>query len=308
MSRQIESYPNLTKRIQPKHWTAETIFWQTLGANLLTSIAKLTVGTTTNTLSLVADGFHSLLDGVSNIVGIVSLRFSSKPPDAEHPYGHQKFEAVGAMVIAGFLFLASYHILESTLHRWFSPSGALPTVSLWSIIVVLVNLGISLGVSFYQTYWGKRLKQSLLLADAQHTLTDAYALIAVLGAMVAVHYHQYWADGVVAIVIVALILRAGYRIVMTHLGVLLDSSVIDPAKVATIVQQVPGVKGHHRIRSRGLPDAAFVDLHIQVDPDLTIREAHKISHAVEDALIDHFDGSVTEVLVHIEDTIHDQGD
>jgi cation diffusion facilitator family transporter len=293
---------------QKKPWTAETIFWQTLLANIVTSSSKLIVGSATHTLSMVADGFHSLLDATSNVVGILALRFSGRPPDARHPYGHRKLEAIAAMAISGFLFMASYQIMESAVSRWFSPSPVHPQISLWSLAVVLGNMAISLGVSHYETYWGKRLKQSLLIADAQHTMTDVYALIAVLGVMVAVYFKQYWADGVVAVVIVCLILRAGYQILMTHMGVLLDQTVMDPPQVAAIVNQVPGVLGCHKIRSRGLPDAAFLDLHIQVAPELTIRDAHQISHAVERALLSHFDGKVYEVLVHIEDTIHDEGD
>ncbi|WP_373531269.1 cation diffusion facilitator family transporter [Vampirovibrio sp.] len=280
---------------------AQRVFMITLWLNLLVSFSKLAWGYHTHTLSITADGFHSLLDAVANVVGIVGLSISAKPADHNHPYGHRKFEAIASMLISFFIFLTCFEIAGEGFSRFFSPTHTHPQISPISYMIIGGTLLINLWVSWYENRKGKELKNDLLLADAKHTFSDCLVSVSVILSMIAVQLGWYWADTVLALVVALIILKVGFDLIMTHFSALTDEAALDPAEINAIVKSVPGVMDCHKIRSRGMRDHVFIDLHIQVDPALTVKAAHRISYQVEEALENAFDGRVNEVLVHIEE-------
>lgn len=279
---------------------ARRVFVATLGLNLLVALSKLGWGFFTNTLSMIADGFHSLLDASSNVVGIVGLTISARPPDRGHPYGHRKFEALAAICISFLMFLASYEVLVEAVRRLILHSGETPVVSLPSYIIMLVTAAINLAVSSYERKRGMELNSPLLVADSQHTLSDVFATAAVLVSLVAIQFHYSVVDVISSLIVVGVILYAGFGIIVANLGSLVDAAIIDPAVIESIVLSVPGVSGCHRIRSRGLQDSIFIDLHVQVSPELSIQQAHQISTLVEQTVKQRA-GGVVDVLVHMEE-------
>lgn len=280
---------------------AQRVFWITLGLNVLVAVAKLGWGFFSNTLSLTADGFHSLLDAVANVVGLVGLNFSGKPADHNHPYGHRKFEAVASMVISFFIFLTCFEIVSEGFARAFRPEHTHPHITAISYLVVGVTLLINVWVTWYERRQAKRLGNDLLLADAQHTLSDCLVSGSVLVSMFMVQLGFLWADTLLAFVVGGIILKVGFELIMTHLSALTDEAVLDPVEVQHLVLAVPGVLDCHKIRSRGMQNHVFIDLHIQVNPDLTIKEAHRISYAVEEHLQQAYRDRVSDVLVHVEE-------
>jgi cation diffusion facilitator family transporter len=280
---------------------ARQVFIITLGLNLLVSLGKLIWGYQSHTLSLTADGFHSLLDAVANVVGIIALNYSLKPADHDHPYGHRKFEAIASMVISFFIFLTCFEISSQGLGRMLARGSERPDITMMSYVVIGTTLTINLFVAWYERRKGRELKNDLLLADAQHTLSDCMVSVSVIASMVAVQFGFAWADTVIAFIVAVIILKVGFELIMLHLSVLTDEAVLDPKAVEAIVKSVPGVLDCHKIRSRGMQDHIFIDLHIQVDPTLTVKAAHQISYAVEERLEQAYDGRVSEVLVHIEE-------
>lgn len=285
----------------------QKVLAQTLVLNLIVAGGKLTWGLLSHSLSMTADGFHSLLDATSNVVGILAMGHAGKPADHGHPYGHRKLEAIAAMVISFFIFSAAFQILKEAFSRILEgPTHTHPTVTLVSYAIMAGTLGINWLVTRYEYRQGVLLNSDLLLADAEHTRSDIYASLAVIASLIATQLNMAWLDTVAALVIVFYVGRAGYRIIVRHMGVLMDEAVLDPKQVIPIVLAVPGVVSTHRIRSRGLSDHVFLDLHIQVDPDMSLRQAHQLSHRVEEALERHFDGQdnkarVIDVLVHVEE-------
>lgn len=254
----------------------------------------------TNTLSMVADGFHSLVDASSNVVGIVGLSISMEPPDDGHPYGHRKFEALSAIAISFFMFLACFQVLSRVIERIFSTSTQLPEVSSISYLIMVSTAVINYLVSKYEARKGMEFRSELLLADAKHTMADLYVTGTVLIALVAVQLKANMLDVVASLIIVAFIFKAGYDIITTHLGPLVDAAILAPDLVEKLVLEVPNVKSCHKIRSRGMQDHIFLDLHVQVPRHFSIEEAHQISFLVEDRLKSAGMG-IVDVLVHIED-------
>jgi len=238
---------------------------------------------------------------VANIVGIVGLNFSGKPADHNHPYGHRKFEAVASMVISFFIFLTCFEIVSEGFARAFRPVHTHPHITSISYLVVGVTLLVNVWVTWYENREAKRLGNDLLQADAKHTLSDCLVSGSVLVSMFAVQLGYLWADTALAFLVGGIILKVGYELIMTHLGSLTDEAVLDPVEVQNFVLSVPGVLDCHKIRSRGMQNHVFIDLHIQVDPNLTVKEAHSISYAVEAHLQQSYHGRVSDVLVHVEE-------
>lgn len=289
-------------------WTARSeqlrqarhVFVLTLGLNLLVAVAKLALGFSTNTLAMIADGFHSLLDASSNVIGIVGLSISLKPPDSGHPYGHRKFEALASICISFFMFLAGFEVLSEAMRRLLSGTPHVPLVGPLSYFVMFATMGINLLVSRYESRKGKEYKSDLLVADSKHTLSDVFVSLTVIGTLLAIQLKFTLLDLLASLAIVVVIFRAGFGIIMTHLGTLVDAAILDPSYVEKLVMEVPGVTGCHKIRSRGMRDQIFIDLHVQVPRHLSIEEAHTLSFKVEEKL-KQAAGGVVDVLVHIED-------
>lgn len=278
---------------------ARTVFVQTLGLNLLVSFSKLGIGISTNTLSMTADGFHSLLDASSNVLGIIGLTISSKPADEGHPYGHRKFEALAAIGISFLMFLACFEVLSEAVKRVMS-QGSAPETTPVSYVVMVACIIINVLVSRYESKKGAELHSRLLEADSKHTLSDVFVSIGVIVSLLAVNFRFYFVDVVASLLIVLVIFKAGYEIIQAHFGILVDAVALEPEEVATLVLKVPGVISCHKIRSRGLEDHVFIDLHVQVSGHISVEEGHKIAYQVEELLMKEISG-VEDVMVHIEE-------
>ncbi|HEY9887889.1 MAG TPA: cation diffusion facilitator family transporter, partial [Candidatus Obscuribacterales bacterium] len=151
----------------------------TLGLNLLVVVLKSLVGWWTGSLSLWADALHSVTDSANNILGLVTNHLASPHPDRDHPYGHQKYEAVGALGFAAFLGIACFEILKNAGERLLTGGApvAMSAIALW---IMLLVLGINIGVAFYERRVGLRLSSKILIADAHHTMSDVWITISVL--------------------------------------------------------------------------------------------------------------------------------
>jgi cation diffusion facilitator family transporter len=264
---------------------------------------KLGYGAWSKTLSMVADGFHSLLDGSANIIGLVAMTVAIQPADRSHPYGHRKFESFAALGISLLLLLSAYEIGEGAIRRW--RGGTIPQVTIMSFIVMILTMGVNLFVSAYETRVGKRLQSEILVADALHTRSDLYASLVVLASLTGVKLGYPFLDPIAALLIVPLIGRAGIRIIGQSLYVLTDASRLPAGTVEKVALEVQGVRECHAVRSRGFPDAIYMDLHILVDPNVTVAEAHEIAHRVEGELKTRFPG-ITDLVVHVEPDIAEE--
>jgi cation diffusion facilitator family transporter len=258
------------------------VLWITLILNLAVSAAKLIVGALSSTLSLIADGYHSLLDASGNIIGLATLRIAHKPPDDDHQYGHRKFEVLASMAISILLFATAFEILAQAWKRLHGDQ--IPTASGAALAVAITTLGVNIFVTRYETRAGRALRSPLLLADAQHTLSDVFATTAVLAAILLRLAGITWADPVAAAGIAAFIVWAGWRILTSGVNVIADRRVIDPDSVERVVLAFPGARECRRIRTRGFEDAAFLDLVVILDPGLSLMEAHDLCDRMEDAL------------------------
>ena len=275
----------------------QKVLWITLGLNILVAIAKVLYGFSTGSLSLVADGFHSFFDGTSNVVALIGIWVSSRPPDDSHHYGHKKFETFAAVGIAFLLFITCYNILRSSMGRFSEPIT--PQVTWISFSIIGVTIAVNYFVMCYEQEKGKALGNELLLADSEHTRSDIWASCSVLMSLIAVKLNYPILDPFAALFIAILIGRVGVKILMESSRVLSDSSILEPKEIQALVMQVDGVKECHKVRTRGSQFYIYVDLHIHVPPDMTTFKAHQVAHVVEEVIKGNFP-NVVDIIVHVE--------
>jgi len=282
---------------QTRHRAVTRVLLRVLVFNLLVAGAKLILGYTTGAVSIISDGFHSLTDSTSNIIGLVGLRIARKPPDADHPYGHRKFETLAAAGIFVFLLLTVMEIGRSALNRLSHPTP--PAVTAISFLVMIATLAINIGVVRYESGEGRKHKSELLIADSVHTQTDVYATGGVLVALAGVKLGYPLLDPVGGLVIAVLIARTGLEIARDASGILSDRVVIDEEDIRKVVMSVPEVLGCHHIRTRGALDHVFLDLHVWFHGDSRLSDAHSMSHVVKDRLMERFP-QIADAIIHIE--------
>ena len=268
-----------------------------LGANLLVVAIKAVVGMATGSLAVLGDLIQSSLDAVNNGLGLAIMAVATKGPDAEHPYGHAKFETLGALLIVVFLSVSIFELLRGAVARLVAGSAP-PTVPVSSLALLVVTLGLNIMVTVVESRAGRRLNSELLVADAVHTRTDVLITVAVLGGLMLSRAGLRWADPVLAIIVAAMVGRAGYGIVRRALPTLVDQRVYDAQTIQREAERIPGVQAAYSIRSRGAANTLFAELTIAVDGASDVTSAHGIADAVEARLREALD--FQEVVVHVE--------
>ncbi|PHJ66937.1 cation transporter [Nostoc linckia z18] len=269
----------------------------TLILNLFVMGLKAIVGSWTGSLSLLADALHSVTDSANNVLGLIASKFSSPQPDREHPYGHSKFEAVGALGIAAFLGIACFEILQGAIERILK-GGELVKISLPELWLLLIVLGINIFVAFYERGVGRRVGSPILIADATHTMSDIWVTISVIGGLIGVWLGYQWMDVVLAFPVALLVFWSGWSVLKENLPWLVDQMAIAPEVIHAIATSVPGVINCHDIASRGVVGRqVFIEMHLIVEaPD--VQTAHQITEQVESLLEERF--RPVRILIHVE--------
>jgi cation diffusion facilitator family transporter len=269
----------------------------TLLLNVFVMGLKVLVGHWTGSLSLLADALHSVTDSANNVLGLVAIKFSSPLPDREHPYGHNKFEALGALGIAAFLGIACFEIVQGAVERILK-GGEPVKVSPPELWLLLIVLGINIFVAFYERNVGRRVGSSILIADATHTMSDIWVTISVIGGLIGVWLGYQWLDVALAFPVALLVFWSGWSVLTENLPWLVDQMAIAPETIHTIAVSVPGVINCHDIASRGvIGRQVFIEMHLIVDaPD--VETAHNITEEVEKQLEQRF--HPVRILIHVE--------
>jgi cation diffusion facilitator family transporter len=292
----VSAQPQAPPLLSARGTAIRRVLWLVLALNWGVAAGKLAAGYSVNSLAMIADGFHSLLDGSSNVVGLVGIYFAARPPDADHPYGHQKYEAFAALGISLMLGVTAIELVREGAARVLG--GARPLPSLLGFTVMLVSLAVNLGVTRYEARKGAELRSDVLLADAAHTRSDVLVSLSVIAGLAAAYAGVYWLDPLVAFAVAGLILYIAYGVLRRVFIVLTDSTSLTAREIEQAVLEVPEVLSCSNIRSRGDPPSLFIDLEIQLDPDFPLWKAHRIAHVVMDQCRARFHAA--DVVVHAE--------
>jgi cation diffusion facilitator family transporter len=280
------------------------VLWVILFANLAVAGVKIVIGQLIQSASLTADGFHSLTDGISNVVGLIGIEFAAHPTDEKHPYGHRKYEFITGLFIGFMLLIIAAIVLYEAASKFAHP--VTPEITVVSLVALIATLIINIFVCIYEYRQGQKLGSAVLISDSFHTRSDVYVSISVLLTLLGIKFGlPPIIDPIASLVVAAFIIHAAFLIIRSTSEVLVDKAVADTGRIREIALGFAEVRGVHDIRSRGTDQELYIDMHILIDPTVGIAQSHRLCHAVEQKICQELQVSA-RVMIHIEPYRKDQ--
>jgi cation diffusion facilitator family transporter len=266
--------------------------------NLIVVAIKVTVGVRTEALSVLGAALESSLDVFNNVVGMVLVTVAARDPDETHPYGHAKFETLGALAIVTFLSISCFELLREgvvQLLRSHSPE----TPSLLEVSLIGFTLLVNALIVVYERRRGRQLASSFLIADAAHTHSDVYVTVLAIASLGLTRLGLGSLDPVLALMVALIIARNGYQILKETVPILVDERGLDSADVRRLVERIPRVEEVRSVRSRaGASGVVFAEITVGVAGSTSVADAHAIADEVESRVAEALGAS--EVVVHVE--------
>ena len=270
-----------------------------IGINLALALVKCFTGIVGHSFALLADGVESFLDVISSSVVYWGLRLAIKPPDKDHPYGHGKADPIAAAIVGVAMIAAALGIATESINLIRTPHKLPHAYTLWVLVCVFPVKAL---LSRYVSGVSRKLESAALRGDAWHHLSDAIVSgFAFIGISAALWTGDPTADDWAALCAAPIILFGGWQQMRRPLAELLDTAPSPEieGRVRGVASAVPGVFGVEKCFVRKVGFRYYVDLHVVVRGELTVREGHLIAHAVADSVREHV-SKIAEVLVHIE--------
>lgn len=268
--------------------------------DLFLGFVKVLVGYIGNSQALIADGIHSLSDLITDILVLVATKHSAQAADEGHPYGHDRIQTLVSLALAGSLGIIAIVIAWDAVIRIASPESLL-LPGFWPLAVAAISVVSKEGYFQYVVRHPSAATSRMLYANAWHSRSDALSSLAVIVGVGGVLAGFAWADAFAAIVVAGLLLVVAYRIGREGAEELIDSaaSPVLNANMRKTILSIEGVRDSHELRTRRMADKVLADLHIRVDPLISVSEGHRIGDEVMDALKTRFP-EVGDVVVHID--------
>lgn len=266
--------------------------------NLVVAAVKVAVGIRTGALTVLGAALESTLDMLNNVIGVAVVGVAGRAPDEDHPYGHDKFETLGAVAIVGFLSISCFELLREGIaalvtHR---TPGAIDKSDIGVIAGTLVVNAI---VVWYERARGHALGSAFLLADAAHTAGDIFVTLIALATLVLAPLGASWLDAPLAIAVALVIAWSGVGILRRSIPILVDQRAIETHALRNVVLAVPGIRDVRKTRSRSTASGQlFAEVTIVVAGGMSVDAAHRLADGVEAAIERAF--GTSEVTVHVE--------
>jgi len=272
-----------------------------LAVNLALGVVKLIGGLVSGSFALVSDALNSLGDVVTSVIILFALRVAQRPPDAEHPYGHTRAEAIAASNVSLLIIVSAVFIGWEAIARLGTAHDSPPVWALW---IAGANVIIKESLYRYKVRVARRNASQSIMANAWDHRGDALCSLAVLLGLATVRWggdNFLWADEAAALVVVVAIIASGVMLFRQSTSELMDVQAPDTfvATIRTVAGAVPGVRGVETLWVRKSGLEYFADIHIEVDPQVTVAEGHRVGHLVKDQLLAQFP-MLRDVLVHLE--------
>lgn len=270
-----------------------------ISGNVLLSIFNFIVGSLSGSSALVAEAGHTLSDVLTSVITAIGFRIGLKPPDSDHPFGHGRAEPLVGLVIVFFLLFIAYEIISEAYTKLLF-MGTLTPPDWTAAIMAIIGIGVNLSMTTYMTRIGKRINSPAIIADAQHQKVDIFSCAAIVVGVIGSNMGIVILDPLVAVLIGALVLKTAFNVgrenINNLMGKVPSKEIIIDIKNAGMA--VEGARGIHDVMVNYMGPTASVDLHVDVNPDLSLRNAHRIAHQVEKSVIDKVD-IVSIVNVHV---------
>ena len=273
-------------------------------ANLVVVAVKFVVALRTGALSVLGATVESALDAINNVIAMSLVGLAAIGPDEDHPYGHDKFETLGALAIVGFLSISCFELVRGTPSRS-SLHARLPEAATPLELALLGSTAfVNVFVVWYERRRGRELASALLLADAAHTGGDIFVTMLAFAAMVLTRAGYGFIDPWLALVVAAVIAYSGFQILRVTVPILVDQRAVDAAEIRRVVAAIPGIRGVPSVRSRtSASGTLFAEVTITCDGALPVAAAHELADAAERAIAEQVKWAApgaADVTVHVE--------
>ncbi|MDP7146403.1 MAG: cation diffusion facilitator family transporter [Pseudomonadales bacterium] len=268
--------------------------------DLALAFIKVLVGWLANSHALIADGIHSLSDLLTDLMAWFFIQIADQEPDADHPYGHARFETFGTMLLGAILLAVAATIIYDAVLRIYDIAAVI--VPGWSaLLVAIVSIGTKEWLYRISRITGERVKSNLLIANAWHHRSDAFSSIVVFigvgGAIIGIA----WLEMAASIIVALMIAQIGWKFGRQSMAELVDTalSTTDVTAIQKHILNIEGVQGVHSLRSRMMGAEVLLDIHIQVNPSVSVSEGHHIGEWVTRGLVQEFP-KIGDVVFHID--------
>ncbi len=251
-------------------------------ANCFLTILNITVGLMSGSYALVSEGAHTLSDVATSVIAYIGFKIGQKPADKEHPLGHGRAEAISGLVIVLFLTMVSYEIISGAIEKFINPQ-LITVPDIYAAIMAVFGIFINYAISNYIIGIGKEINSPAIVADGQHQKTDIFSSVAILVGVVISNIGYPILDPIIGFIIGLLILRTAYEIGKENIDNIMGKVPSEDLirKIERTANKTPKTQNAHNIKVDYQGAYATVNLHIQVDGDMSVKEAHEISHIVE---------------------------
>jgi cation diffusion facilitator family transporter len=260
---------------------------------------KFVVAVRTGNLTVLGATLENFLDAMNNVMAIVVVALAARGPDDDHPYGHDKFETMGALAIVGFLSISCFELIRGAVVRLVTPPEVV-THTNEELLFLAATAVVNVFVVTYERKRGRELNSPLLMADASHTMGDLFVTGLAIASLLSARLHLPWADPVLAIAVALLIAWSGWNILRVTVPVLVDERGADADRIREAACAVAGVSTAPHVRSRtNSSRLIFAEVTVTVSGTSTVTEGHAVADAVE-ASVRIALGGTADVVVHIE--------
>ena len=280
--------------------TATRVSVVSIAGNAALSLFKLLAGILAHSGAMISDALHSASDVMSSFIVIIGVKLSVRAPDKEHPYGHERFECVAAIVLAVVLAVTGLLIGYKAIGSIDAKGGAQVVPGVLALIAAVVSIAVKEAMYWYTRYYGKRLNSTSLMANAWHHRSDALSSVGALIGIAGARLGHPVMEPLASLVICVFILKAAYDIFRDAMGKMVDraADADTEKKLSDCVLAHPEVLGIDRLQTREFGSRIYVDLEIRLDGALSLYEAHAIAERVHDHIEREFP-SVKHIMVHV---------
>jgi cation diffusion facilitator family transporter len=274
------------------------VLMHVLWLNALVVVIKLVVGIRTASLTVLGAALESGLDALNNVIGMLLVSIAARAPDEDHPYGHDKFETLGALGIVGFLSISCFELMREGV-TVLAGGGAATRASPADVTTIMMTLAINAFVVWYERRRGREMGSAFLLADAEHTRGDILVTVLALVSLFLGRHGGKQIDASLAIAVALIIAWSGWRILQRSIPILVDQRAVEATELRRIIADIPGINEVRGIRSRySASGVLFAELTIAVPGGTPVDVAHALADRVEDAVGRKY--GAAEITVHVE--------
>jgi len=276
--------------------------------DLLLGVGKIVGGVITNSFALITDGIHSLTDAGTDIFVLIVTRVAHAEPDAEHQYGHGRFETLGTIAMGIVFFITAAILLYDSFNR-LRLDEPLPIPAAAGIVIALLSIATKEWIYHYTMRVANKLNSNLLKANAWHSRSDAISSIAVLIGIIGARQGYLWMDTVAGMFVALIIAKIGWELCSDSLMELVDTAVSKQRReqFESCVLGIDGIRGITELRSRSSGGKIILEVRLLVDSYVSVSEGHQLGELANKSLISQF-GDVSEVLIHIDPIQHDDAE